>query len=298
MIVDGLPDQAAFTTKGTALSVRMDQQACVTGFVRMGSDGWAQGWHERNGGNASYRMTDDDVAMCRPFFGEPGSWLPLAVCVPELAGEFFLVTRTGGFMRNLALDVSAGIGVVEVGSEGDAYRIWWGLRDGGRPTSEFSGHLLMHAARMRAADAADATDRVIYHCHPTDVVALTCAVAPDAREMTRTLWKMMTECIMVFPEGVGVVGCLVPGSLALAEASAREMARVHAVVWAHHGLVVAGETFDAAFGLAHVIVKATAMYRSACAMCGGAPFPYEVTDEELRAIASGLGLSVREGYLD
>ena len=29
---------------------------CVKGFIRMCNDGWLQGWHERNGGNLTYRM--------------------------------------------------------------------------------------------------------------------------------------------------------------------------------------------------------------------------------------------------
>ena len=28
---------------------------CVKGFIRMCNDGWLQGWHERNGGNLTYR---------------------------------------------------------------------------------------------------------------------------------------------------------------------------------------------------------------------------------------------------
>ena len=28
----------------------------VKGFMRMCNDGWLQGWHERNGGNLTYRM--------------------------------------------------------------------------------------------------------------------------------------------------------------------------------------------------------------------------------------------------
>ena len=28
----------------------------VQGFIRMADDGWQQGWHERNGGNLSYRV--------------------------------------------------------------------------------------------------------------------------------------------------------------------------------------------------------------------------------------------------
>lgn len=303
-MVDSMFDQARRPQECLTARAGIESVPCVAGFVRMCSDGWGLGWHERNGGNASYRMTREDVAACAPYFrDDPTPWEPLAVRAADLGGELFLVTRTGGFMRTLALDVAAGCGIVEIAPEGDAYRIVWGLVGSGRPTSEFSGHLLMHEARARAARDADAgvetaVDRVIYHCHPVDLVALTCAVAPDAREITRTLWKMMTECIMVFPEGVGAVGCLTPGSLALAEASAREMAQVRAVVWAHHGLVVSGETFDDAFGRAHVIVKAAAMYRAARAMCGTAAFPYAVTDTDLRAIAADLGLAVREGYLE
>ena len=34
----------------------------VQGFIRMCNDGWEQGWHERNGGNLSYRIKDEEVA--------------------------------------------------------------------------------------------------------------------------------------------------------------------------------------------------------------------------------------------
>ena len=40
----------------------------VKGFMRMCNDGWLQGWHERNGGNLTYRMKEEEVAQCRPFF--------------------------------------------------------------------------------------------------------------------------------------------------------------------------------------------------------------------------------------
>lgn len=33
----------------------------------------------------------------------------------------------------------------------------------------------------------------------------------DARTFSRALWKAMTECVVVFPEGVGVVPWMVPG---------------------------------------------------------------------------------------
>ena len=39
----------------------------VQGFVRMCNDGWEQGWHERNGGNLSYRIKDEEVAEVKEF---------------------------------------------------------------------------------------------------------------------------------------------------------------------------------------------------------------------------------------
>ena len=33
----------------------------VQGFMRMADDGWNQGWHERNGGNLTYRIKKEEV---------------------------------------------------------------------------------------------------------------------------------------------------------------------------------------------------------------------------------------------
>ena len=38
----------------------------VKGFIRMANDGWEQGWHERNGGNLSYRIRPEEVHWIRP----------------------------------------------------------------------------------------------------------------------------------------------------------------------------------------------------------------------------------------
>ncbi len=35
-------------------------------YIRMCHDGVRQGWHERNGGNLTYRMKEEEVAECRP----------------------------------------------------------------------------------------------------------------------------------------------------------------------------------------------------------------------------------------
>ena len=48
----------------------------VKGFIRMANDGWEQGWHERNGGNLSYRVKLEEVEEVKENF-EAREWNPL-----------------------------------------------------------------------------------------------------------------------------------------------------------------------------------------------------------------------------
>lgn len=126
--------QGIDTARGAVSGVAMEQLGFVRGFVRLCNDGWEQGWHERNGGNLSYRLRPEDVDTARKFFDkEPRPWTPLGVEAPTMGGAYFLVTGTGNYMRNVASDPSRNIGIVELSAAGDAYRIVWGLDDGGAP---------------------------------------------------------------------------------------------------------------------------------------------------------------------
>ena len=46
----------------------------VDGFIRMADDGWQQGWHERNGGNLSYRLKPEEVEEAAAFTSENDDW--------------------------------------------------------------------------------------------------------------------------------------------------------------------------------------------------------------------------------
>ena len=143
----------------------------VKGFMRMCNDGWLQGWHERNGGNLTYRMKEEEVAQCRPFFDpQPREWVNMGVQADNLAGEYFITTGSGKFFRNVEPDPVHSIGIVEINDKGDSWRIVWGLEGGAKPTSEFPSHFMNHSVRKAATNGAN---RVIYHCHATNVIALT-----------------------------------------------------------------------------------------------------------------------------
>ena len=161
--------------------------ACVKGFIRMCNDGWLQGWHERNGGNLTYRMTAEDVAACRPFFDEtPREWVKMGVEADNLAGEYFITTGSGKYFRNVEPDPIHSIGIVEINAAGDSWRIVWGLAEGAKPTSEFPSHFMNHSVRKAATDGAN---RVIYHCHATNVIALTYILPLTDRAFSRALWQ-------------------------------------------------------------------------------------------------------------
>ena len=223
----------------------------VKGFIRMANDGWEQGWHERNGGNLSYRIKPEEVESVKENF-EAKEWQPIGTTVPKLAKEYFLVTGSGKYFRNVIIKPEDSICIIELDEKGENYRIVWGLVNGGRPTSELPSHLMNHEVKMIATGGKH---RVIYHAHTTNIIALTFVLPLEDRVFTRELWEMATECPVVFPEGVGVVPWMVPGGRDIAVVTSELMKKYNLAIWAHHGMFASGEDFDLTFGLMHTAEK-------------------------------------------
>ncbi|MBQ8162496.1 MAG: rhamnulose-1-phosphate aldolase [Clostridia bacterium] len=263
-------------------------------YIRMCSDGWNQGWHERNGGNLTYRLTDEEVASMKPFFdAEPRPWVDMGVTGANLAGSYFISTGSGKFFRNVELDPEDSLCVVEIDDKGQCYRIRWGLVNGGRPTSEFPSHFMNHSVRVAATNGAC---RVIYHAHPANLIAMTYVLPLTDRDFSRALWKSATECPVVFPGGVGVVPWMVPGGADIALATCEKMKTFDAAVWAQHGLFVSGPDFDITFGLMHTIEKSAQIW--ILAHSTGLKELQTIEDDSLRAIARDFGVQLREEFLD
>lgn len=265
----------------------------IRAFVRCCNDGWEQGWHERNGGNLTYRMTEAEVRECEPGFTRQGEWKELGVSAPNLGGESFISTGSGKYLRNVILDPQDSICIVELNEAGDRARIVWGLEKGGHPTSEFPSHIMNHSVKKEATGGAH---RVIYHAHVPAVIALTFVLPVSAKAFTRVLWRSATECPVVFPEGVGQVPWMVPGGPEIAQATSEEMKHYNAVIWTHHGLFCSGTDFDDAFGLMHTIEKSADIYIRA--LSTGMDIKQTITDDNLRAIAEDFGVTLNEAFLD
>ena len=62
----------------------------VKGFIRMCNDGFNQGWHERNGGNLTYRIKEEDLNNVRELLNTTGEWFEIGTEVSSLAQENIL----------------------------------------------------------------------------------------------------------------------------------------------------------------------------------------------------------------
>lgn len=266
----------------------------MRGFIRMAYDGWEQGWHERNGGNLSYRLTGSDINVLEDVLAaiSPGEWMPICseeeMVLPAIAGDMFAITATGSYFRNIVLKPEECMGIIEIDDRGMQYRVRWGFANGGKPTSELPTHMLNHAVKKQGTDGEC---RVIYHAHPANINALTFVLPHDGDVFTRELWGMISECAIVFPDGVGDVEWMVPGSLEIAKASAVEMEKRNVVIWVHHGIFCAGKSFDETFGLMHTVEKAAEILVKVKAMTsGGCSTMSRITDENLADLASAYNL--------
>ena len=236
----------------------------VQGMIKATSDAWLKGWDERNGGNLTLRLDEADIAPFSADFYEKPRYIALSQPMPLLANTPFIVTGSGKFFRNVQLDPAANLGVVQVDSDGAGYHILWGLTHEAVPTSELPAHFLSHCERIKATNGKD---RVIMHCK---------------------LWEGSTECLVVFPDGVGILPWMVPGTDEIGQATAEEMQKHSLVLWPFHGVFGSGPTLDEAFGLIDTAEKSAEVLVKIFSMGG---MKQTISREELVALGKRFGVT-------
>lgn len=247
-------------------------------------DIWQLGWAERNSGNISCLLTEEEVS---PYL-DSGSALRsifLNFRVSELANRYLLITGSGKYFKNIKDDPKGCLGLLRIQEDGKSADLLWGLSDGGHPTSELPTHLMSHVVRLKR----DPSHRIIMHTHPTHLVAMSFNHELDEQRFTKTLWKMCTESIVVFPEGIGILPWMVPGTDLIGRATARKMEQYRLVLWPHHGVFGAGTSLDEVFGLIETAEKAAQVYMLANGQRGG--IKQTITDRELMDLADAFGVT-------
>lgn len=247
------------------------------------------GWDERNGGNISYLLDEKEVEEYLDL-NQVIRTIPLGFDASPIRGKLFIVTGSGKYFKNVKDDPETNLGIVRIAADGKAAELLWGNKDGGRFTSEFPAHLMSHMARL----SVDPDNRVIVHCHPTYTLAMNYVHELNEKSFTHTLWQMCTECIVVFPDGIGVLPWMLCGTNSIGEATAKKMKEFRLVIWGMHGVYGAGKTVDEAFGLIETVEKAAQIYM----LTANLPRVNTIRDEQLAELAEFFGVNYRKDYLD
>ena len=247
------------------------------------------GWDERNGGNISYMLDESEV---REYLDVNNviRTIPTGFQADSLVGKIFIVTGTGKYFKNVEKDPENNLGIIRIAKDGTTAELLWGYRDGGRFTSELPAHLMSHMARL----SVDKDNRVVIHSHPTNTLAMNFVHELDEKKFTHTLWEMCTECIVVFPDGVGILPWMLCGTNEIGEATARKMKEFRLVIWGMHGIYGAGKSLDETFGLIETVEKAAQIYM----LTAGLERKNTIKDEDMVKLAEYFGVDYRKDFLD
>ena len=197
----------------------------VKELCKITSNMYRQGWDERNGGNVSVLLDEEQVGEYLDT-DKVLRVIPTGFDAKELVGKYFIVTGTGKYFKNVEGDPETNLGIIRIGEDGKSAELLWGYKDGGKFTSELPAHLMTHATRLKI----DPNHRVGMDTHMAYMICMSAVVKTDDRVFTEKLWRNNTEAIVVFPDGVGVLPCMVCGTNEIGEATAEKMKKYRLVV--------------------------------------------------------------------
>ena len=247
------------------------------------------GWDERNGGNISYMLDEAEVEQYLDLDSVIRT-IPTGFDAKPLIGKIFIVTGTGKYFKNVESDPENNLGIIRIAKDGTTAELLWGYKDGGKFTSELPAHLMSHMARL----SVNPENRVIIHSHPTNTLAMNFVHELDEKKFTHTLWEMCTECIVVFPDGVGILPWMLCGNNTIGEATAEKMKEFRLVVWGMHGIYGAGKDLDETFGLIETVEKAAQIYM----LTAHLPRINTIKDEQMQELAETFGVEYRKDFLN
>lgn len=206
----------------------------------------------------------------------------LPVPSPDLAGATLIVSGSGRRLRDILESPTANLACIVVEPGGQTGRMFTTADcQFKRVTSEFNSHLGVHHDQMRLRDLKL---HAILHAQPLHLTYLShIAEYRDQEYLNRHLLRWQPETILNFPEGIGVVPFLLPGSSQLVIESMLALREHRLVIWSQHGVMARAD--DSIFHALDLIeyAETAARYEFLNLTAGG---PSEgLSPEQLRAIS-------------
>ncbi len=188
-------------------------------------------------GNLSICLrTPVDVAACFPYM----QTVELPVPAPDLVGATLIVTGSGRRLRQVAEAPTANLACIVVEAGGRTGKMFTAPDSKfRRVTSEFNSHLAVHHDQMRSKDI---NFHAVLHAQPMHLTYL--SHLPDYQDeqyLNRRLLRWQPETILNFPEGIGVLPFLLPGSAQLTIETMLALREHRIVIWSQHGVMARAE---------------------------------------------------------
>lgn len=160
----------------------------------------------------------------------------LPVPAPDLAGATLIVSGSGRRLRDILELPTANLACIVVEPGGETGRMFTSPhRQFKRVTSEFNSHLAVHHDRMRTQNLRLHT---VIHAQPLYLTYLShIAAYQEEGYLNRHLLRWQPETILTFPEGVGVLPFMLPGSPQLTVESMIKLREHQCVIWSQHGVM-------------------------------------------------------------
>ncbi|HSL42632.1 MAG TPA: class II aldolase/adducin family protein [Anaerolineales bacterium] len=173
-----------------------------------------------------------DVSTCFPAM----HIIELPVTARDLVGATLIVSGSGRRLRDIIDSPAANLACIVVEAGGQTGKMFTGPGcQFQRVTSEFNSHLAVHNDQMRSREIQSHT---ILHAQPLYLTYLSHIPAyQDEGYLNRRLLRWQPETILNFPEGIGILPFMLPGSAHLMTESMLALREHRVVIWAGHGVI-------------------------------------------------------------
>lgn len=173
-----------------------------------------------------------DVGGCFPAM----EIVELPVPAPDLAGATLIVTGSGRRLRDLVEAPTANLACIIVEQGGRTGRMFTAPDcQFKRVTSEFNSHLAVHHDQMRSRNLLFHS---VVHAQPLHLTYLShLPKYQEAHYLNRHLLRWQPETILNFPEGMGMLPFMLPGSAELTVETMLALREHRIVIWSRHGVV-------------------------------------------------------------
>jgi len=162
--------------------------------------------------------------------------IDLPVPAPDLSGATLIVTGSGRRLREIAEEPTANLAVILIEEGGKTGRMFTAVDcPFKKVTSEFNTHLAVHHDQMRSRPLES---HAVVHAQPTYLTFLSHLDRyQDEAFLNAHLMLWQPETILNFPEGIGILPFILPGSVQLMLESMICLRDHPLVVWSRHGVM-------------------------------------------------------------